>query len=198
MNNLRKILLSLVLCSFFLILHAQNVNVSGIVVDNHGDAIIGATVLQKGTHNATITDLDGLFKLIAPINSKLEITYVGFDKVVVNVKSSMRIVLKELNSQLNEVVVIGYGTVRKKDLTGSVIQIRPEKLANQNPLTVQDVLRGAAGVNVGYDASANGGGRFFRSCSREGCRPALPTGCSSGDLQERTGMHRVSTPSFVI
>lgn len=158
MNNLRKILLSLVLCSFFLILHAQNVNVSGIVVDNHGDAIIGATVLQKGTHNATITDLDGHFKLIAPINSKLEITYVGFDKVVVNVKPSMRIVLKELNSQLNEVVVIGYGTARKKDLTGSVIQIRPEKLANQNPQTVQDVLRGAAGVNVGYDVSAKGGG----------------------------------------
>ena len=82
-------------------------------------------------------------------------------------------------------------------VTESVIQIRPEKLANQNPQTVQDVLRGA-GVNVGYDVSAKGGGRFFRSCSREGCRPALPTGCSSGDPQERTGMYQVSTPSFVI
>mgnify|MGYP001540564731 CR=1 FL=1 len=59
---------------------------------------------------------------------------------------------------LDEVVVVGYGQMRKKDLTGSVIQIRPDKLANEAPKTVQDVLRGTPGLNVGYDASAKGGG----------------------------------------
>lgn len=59
---------------------------------------------------------------------------------------------------LDELVVIGYGTARKKDPTGSVIQIRPDKIANQNPSTVQDVLRGTAGLNVGYNTDAKGGG----------------------------------------
>ena len=59
---------------------------------------------------------------------------------------------------LDEVVVVGYGTMRKKDLTGSVIQIRPDNLANEAPKTVQDVLRGTPGLNVGMDASAKGGG----------------------------------------
>ena len=59
---------------------------------------------------------------------------------------------------LDEVVVIGYGTMRKKDLTGSVTQVRPDALANEAPKTVQDVLRGTAGLNVGFDKSAKGGG----------------------------------------
>ena len=62
---------------------------------------------------------------------------------------------------LEEVVVVGYGTMRKKDLTGSVVQIRPDKLANEAPKTVQDVLRGTPGLNIGYNADAKGGGTMM-------------------------------------
>src|SRR5690606_34283819 len=71
-------------------------------------------------------------------------------------------------SDLEEVVVVGYGTMRKKDLTGSVIQIRPDRMANENPRTVQDILRGTPGLNVGYSASAKGGGSLQIRGQRSG------------------------------
>ena len=70
----------------------------------------------------------------------------------------MKVVLEDDSKTLNEVVVVGYGTMRKKDLTGSVVQIKPEKLADQNPGSVQDLLRGTPGLQIGFDSSAKGSG----------------------------------------
>jgi TonB-linked SusC/RagA family outer membrane protein len=154
----------LVLYSMFLCIHASaqtgNKSISGIVVDARQEPMIGATVAVKGTANGTMTDLDGKFKLNAPSQGTLVISYIGYttQEITITGDSDYKIVMREDELVLDEVVVVGYGTMRKKDLTGSVIQIRPEKMANENPKTVQDILRGTPGLQVGYDASAKGGG----------------------------------------
>ncbi|MDR1981204.1 MAG: SusC/RagA family TonB-linked outer membrane protein [Tannerellaceae bacterium] len=148
----------------FLCIHASaqtgNKSISGIVVDARQEPMIGATVAVKGTANGTMTDLDGKFKLNAPSQGTLVISYIGYttQEITITGDSDYKIVMREDELVLDEVVVVGYGTMRKKDLTGSVIQIRPEKMANENPKTVQDILRGTPGLQVGYDASAKGGG----------------------------------------
>lgn len=140
---------------------AQNRTVQGTVSDaNTGEALIGVSVVVKGTTVGTVTDIDGKFTLPAAANSTLVISYVGYIKQEVNVENqtSFLIKLEEDSKMLDEVVVIGYGTMRKKDLTGSIVQIRPDRLANENPKTVQDILRGTPGLSVGYNADAKGGG----------------------------------------
>lgn len=131
----------------------------GTVVDASGEPIIGATVKIKGAKGGTVTDLDGHFSLDAAKGATLDVSYIGYRTVSVKATSSnLTITLQEDAQQISDVVVVGYGTMRKKDLTGSVVQIRPDKLANENPATVQDLLRGTPGLNVGYNADAKGGG----------------------------------------
>ncbi|EGK01329.1 SusC/RagA family TonB-linked outer membrane protein [Dysgonomonas gadei] len=140
---------------------AQNRTVQGTVSDaNTGEALIGVSVVVKGSTVGTVTDIDGKFTLPAAANSTLVISYVGYIKQEVNVENqtSFLIKLEEDSKMLDEVVVIGYGTMRKKDLTGSIVQVRPDRLANENPKTVQDILRGTPGLSVGYSADAKGGG----------------------------------------
>ena len=87
----------------------------------------------------------------------LQISYIGYISQEVTVTGQpLSIILLEDTKTLDEVVVVGYGTMRKKDLTGSVIQINPDKIADQNPSSVQDILRGTPGLQIGYDASAKG------------------------------------------
>lgn len=137
----------------------QTGKVQGTVVDGNGEPVIGATVKVKGEKGGTITDLDGHFSLDASKGVSLEVSYIGYKTQIVKATTSnLQITLQEDAKQLNDVVVVGYGTMRKKDLTGSVVQIRPDKLANENPGTVQDLLRGTPGLNVGYSADAKGGG----------------------------------------
>jgi len=142
--------------------HAQTGNkaISGVVMDANQEAVIGAPVSVKGTTIATATDLDGKFKLNVPAKATLVISYLGYatQEVEVTAKSEYKIVLVESSLSLNEVVVVGYGSMRKKDLTGSIVQIRPDNIANENPKTVQDILRGTPGLRVGFDSSAKGGG----------------------------------------
>lgn len=132
--------------------------VKGVVTDSNGEPIIGATVRVVGTKTATITDLDGNFVLQAPKNSKIEVSYIGYQTQTLSAASRLSVQLKEDSQTLNDVVVVGYGTMRKKDLTGSVVQIDPAKIADQNPNNVQDILRGTPGLQIGYDTSAKGGG----------------------------------------
>ena len=144
----------------------QNVQQSGIVkgqvTDKNGEAVIGATIKVKGVENAgTVTDFDGNFDLkSAPPSGTLVVSYVGFKTKEVAYKNgqSVKIVIEEDSETLQEVVVVGYGTMRKKDLTGSVVQIDPSKLADQNPGSVQDLLRGTPGLQIGFDSSAKGSG----------------------------------------
>lgn len=131
--------------------------VQGQVTDDKGEPIIGATVQVKGSKTGAVTDLDGNFSVNANPGDVLVISYIGMKPQEVKAGSGpVSVKLAEDNKTLNEVVVVGYGTMRKKDLTGSVVQINPSKLADQHLTSVQDVLRGTPGLQIGYDASAKG------------------------------------------
>lgn len=134
-------------------------SVKGQVLDATGEPVIGATVKVKGAKGGTITDLDGRFSLNASRGAILEVSYIGYKTQVLKATTSnLQITMQDDAQQIADVVVVGYGTMRKKDLTGSVIQIKPDNLANQNPGSVQDILRGNAGLNIGLSTSAKGGG----------------------------------------
>ena len=161
---IEKVGIALAICLVFLLnvqfLNAQNstINVRGVVTDGSGEPIIGASVVQKGnTSRGTITDLDGAFTLQGvPATGTLVITYIGYKTVELPLrgKTQVSVKLEEDTKTLEEVVVVGYGSMRKKDLTGSVVQINPTKIADQNPGTVQDLLRGTPGLQIGYSSSA--------------------------------------------
>ncbi|MCD8044588.1 MAG: SusC/RagA family TonB-linked outer membrane protein [Tannerellaceae bacterium] len=140
--------------------YAQQGIITGKVFDTTREPLIGVTIQLKGTMKGTITDFDGNFSIEASQGETLVISYIGYktQEIVVSNNSNLTIMLQEDAEMLEEVVVIGYGSVRKKDLTGAVSQIRPDALANEAPKTVADVLRGTAGLNVGFDRSAKGGG----------------------------------------
>ena len=138
----------------------QNNVVRGQVKDKMGEPIIGATVKVKGSNLGVVTDIDGNFEMRnAPSGGVLIITYVGYkpQEVAFKAGQSVNVTIEEDVETLQEVVVVGYGTMRKKDLTGSVVQIDPNKIADQNPGTVQDLLRGTPGLQIGFssDAQAN-------------------------------------------
>jgi TonB-linked SusC/RagA family outer membrane protein len=137
-------------------------NITGTIVDAQGEPVIGANVVEKGTTNGTVTDIDGRFTVNVNNDAVLQISYIGYlaQEVPTAGKNSVSIILQEDAKSLEELVVVGYGTMRKKDLTGSVIQIRPDNIAIENPKTVQDILRGTPGLQVGYNASAKGGGNM--------------------------------------
>ena len=163
MNNFTYLKLGMLL---FLIglgssLVAQTVQVTGQVTDESGEPIPGATVLVKGTTTGMATDLDGRYSLSASNDAVLVFSFIGYlaQEVEVGNRSVIDIVMVSDFNSLEEVVVIGYGTARKRDLTGAVSSVRTDRLENENPNSVQDVLRGnVAGLNVGMETSAKGGG----------------------------------------
>lgn len=166
---------------FFIFLHlfvtgsilAQEISVRGNVTDGR-NGIPGVSIIIKGTSKGISTDTSGFFTLHAPKGSTLVFSSIGFNstEVLVGNTDFLNVILTPVTQDLADVVVVGYGTMRKKDLTGSVVQIKPESMANVNPNTVQDILRGVPGLHVGYDASAKGGGslqiRGQRSVYTEG------------------------------
>lgn len=136
------------------------IDVRGKVLDENGQPLVGATVGIKGKGRSVQTDQNGAFYL-ANVNGqdKIVISYIGYDNLEVDAAEDMgNIKLIRSIDDLNEVVVIGYGTARKKDLTGAITQIKPDKIADENPRTVQDILRGTPGLTIGLDASAKNGG----------------------------------------
>ncbi len=116
----------------------QKQSVSGVIKDATGEPVIGASVLEKGTTNGTITDFDGRFTLNVIPGTTLIISYIGYKTVEMKTVAGqpINLTLIEDSEMLEEVVVVGYGTMRKKDLTGSVVQINPSKIADQNPTSV--------------------------------------------------------------
>ena len=158
MSKFKTLIMSIVVSFCCLMTYAQN-RVTGHVADLNGEPVIGATILEKGTSNGTITDVEGNFTMSAQQGVTLLISYIGYISQEVTVtEQPLSIILMEDTKSLDEVVVVGYGTMRKKDLTGAVIQINPAKIADQNPQSVQDLLRGTPGLQIGYDASAKGSG----------------------------------------
>ena len=138
-----------------------NITVKGAVYDPTDEPIIGASVILKGTSKGVTTDIDGMFTFAnVPSNGTLVISFVGMESVEIaasDTEALKKVVLHDNAAKLEEVVVVGYGTMKKKDLTGAIVQINPDKIADQNPKTVQDVLRGVPGLQIGYDSSAKGG-----------------------------------------
>ena len=133
--------------------------VSGNVVDETGEAVIGATVMEKGTKNATVTDFDGNFTINMGDSKVLVISYIGMQTQEVNVagKSSVNVVLKEDATTLQDVVVVGYGTMKKTDLTGSVSSVNTEQLNAKGAPSVLGNLQGSnPGVNI-TQSSGRGG-----------------------------------------
>ena len=118
---LRSIVLMIV-CMTPLWAYSQNITVTGTVQDEAGDPLIGATVQQKGSSNGIATDIDGQFKLSVPKNATLVVSYVGYttQSVAVEGRTSLTITLKENSEVLDEVVVVGYGQMKRSDMTGSV------------------------------------------------------------------------------
>lgn len=119
---IKRFALCLLAAAGSLSMQAQDIKVHGVVKDATGEAVIGATVKQQGTGVGTVTDFDGNFTLTVPASATLDVSYIGFttQSVAVNGQTELAILMKDDTQTLNEVVVIGYGTMRKSDLTGSV------------------------------------------------------------------------------
>ncbi|MFT4153110.1 SusC/RagA family TonB-linked outer membrane protein [Parafilimonas sp.] len=140
---------------------AQTVTVSGTVKDETGKPLMGVSVVVKGGSIGTSTKEDGSYSLNGVFsNTVLVFSYIGYvsEEVMVGNKTTINIALNPTGAGLNDVVVVGYGTMKKKDLTGSITSIRPDKIAEENPKTVQDIIRGTPGLSVGFTPDAKGGG----------------------------------------
>ncbi|GAB2796231.1 TonB-dependent receptor [Rhabdobacter roseus] len=139
-----------------------DITVTGKVTDERGEMLPGVSVLIKGTNRGTTTDIDGSYTVVVPdARAVLVFSFVGYQSIeeVVGNRTTLSVALQSDTKALEEVVVVGYGTMKKRDMTGAVSQINTNKLQNEAPAQVQDLLRGnAAGLNVGYSASAKGGG----------------------------------------
>ena len=147
----KQLILSFLLCFVAIWANAQNQVVKGTVKDVLGGAVIGANVTEVGTTNGTITDINGDFSLNVSPKGKLRISFIGYQVQTVDVagRKSLEIVLKEDTETLDEVVVVGYGTAKKRDLTGAITQVKAENLMATAPTNIQEALRGkAAGVMV--------------------------------------------------
>jgi TonB-linked SusC/RagA family outer membrane protein len=133
--------------------------VSGIVYDEMGEPVVGANVIEKWTTNGIMTDVDGKFSLNISENAVLQISYIGYvtQEIKTGNQSNITVQLKEDLQALDEVVVIGYGTARKRDLTGAIVSVKAEKMEAEAPRDITDLMRGtAAGLNVGMSTSAKG------------------------------------------
>ena len=125
--------------------------ITGTVIDATGMPIIGANVMVKGTTNGTITDIDGKFTLEVAKDAILQVSYIGYmnQEISVGNKSVLIISLQEDTQKLDEVVVIGYGTMKKSDITGAISSVSEEKIARQAVANVSTALQGlATGVSV--------------------------------------------------
>ena len=143
----------------------KEIKVSGTVTDENGNPIIGANISEKGTTNGTITDLDGHFALTAKSNSELVVSFIGYSTQEINIKNRnfLNIKLKEDTELLDEVVVVGYGTAKKKDLTGAITSVNGNKLSSRRTTQLSSALQGAAsGVMVTRNSGAPGSGSSIK------------------------------------
>lgn len=139
--------------------------VIGQILDNTGMPIIGANVIVKGTTTGTVSDLNGHFSINAESNSVLEISYIGYitQEIKIGNQKNINITLKEDSEQLDELVVIGYGTMKKKDLTGAVASVKMDDTPVSTISTVSHALAGkAAGLQVSTISAQPGGQSTFR------------------------------------
>ena len=149
----RIVLVGLFLCIASAI---QAQTVTGNVKDSSGEGVIGATIMEKGTKNGTVTDIDGNFTIKLTTGHQLEISYVGMKTQTIDVtgKTSISTVLEDDNTTLEDVVVVGYGTMKKKDLTGSVSSVKADDL---NKVASANALQAMQAKVPGVDLQASDG-----------------------------------------
>ena len=169
----RKAMFALLLCTGFIATHPMPVQAalaevsvasvqqqrqaSGVVKDAMGEPVIGATVLEKGTTNGTITDIDGKFSLNVKPGAVIEISYIGYVTQTLTAGPNMNITLEEDSETLDEVVVVGYGVQKKSDVTGSVTSVPKERLDRLPVTNVLQAVQGAtAGVTITQSSSIPG------------------------------------------
>lgn len=152
MKNMRAALLFFIVAVISLGVSAQNVTVKGTVKDKTGETVIGASVVEKGnTTNGTITDIDGNYSLNVPSNATLVFSFVGMKSYEIAVKgqTTINVTMEDDSQALEEVVVIGYGSVKRKDLTGSVATVNSDVLAAVPVANATEALQGKmAGVQI--------------------------------------------------
>ena len=175
--------------------------ITGQVKDATGEPVIGASVLINGTSNGTVTDLDGNFSISVQPGATLTISYIGFQKQQVAAANGMVITLQEDQAQqMNEVVVIGYGAVKKSDLTGSVTALKPDSKNKGLVVNAQDMLAGkVAGVSVTSDGGAPGGGANIRVRGGSSLNASNnPLIVIDGVAMDQTGIKGVSNPLSLV
>ena len=155
-KNLCYRLLMMLAVMFFALDVSAQATINGQVKDETGEGVIGASVVEKGTSNGTVTDFDGNFSLKCKPGATLVFTYIGFNPQELPAKNGMEVTLKEDVAQLNEVVVVGYGSMAKKEISSSVVQINKDQFnqgAASDPMAL--IAGKVAGLNVSSTADAN-------------------------------------------
>lgn len=153
------------LCLLPLWAYAQSITVKGTVKDNTGEPVIGASVVQKGTSNGIVTDIDGNFTLDVPSNSTIVVSFIGYktQEIPVAGKKLIDVIMKEDTEMLDEVVVVGYGQMKRSDLTGSVVSVSDAAIKKSVPTSIDQVLQGrAAGVQIQANTGMPGGSSSIR------------------------------------
>ena len=149
-NSIRRLLLFTAALLTTLVMTAQT-TVNGRVTDESGEGVIGASVMQKGTNNGAVTDYDGNFTISVPAKSTLVISYIGYatQEVAVDGKTTIAVTLKEDSEALSEVVVVGYGTMDKKELTSAISHIGEKDFLTASSLDPSMMIQGkVAGVSI--------------------------------------------------
>lgn len=196
MKNLKSIILKgimlIPLLTFTIVIYAQSIAVSGTVIDENKEPLVGVTVQLMGTGIGTVTDIDGNFKLpTIPTDGNLEVSYVGMHSQIIKVdgRSTINIVLKQDTELLDELVVVGYGVQKKVNVTGAVDVITDEKLKNRQSPTVSQLLQGAApgldlsiGNNYGFQPGASMNVTIRGMGSLNGGSPLILIDGSPGDM----------------
>ena len=146
-----RLVLSMLTLLMPLGLFAQDIKVQGVVKDETGETVIGASVMQKGTTNGAVTDIDGNFSLTVPSKATLVVSYIGFttQEIAVGGRTQLEITLKEDDQTLNEVVVVGYGTMDKKELTSAISHVGEKDFLTVSSLDPSMMIQGkVAGVSI--------------------------------------------------
>ncbi len=144
---------------------AQTIAVSGTITDQTGDVLMGVSVVETGTKNGTVSDMDGKYHITVPSNAKLTFSYISYETVTVDVRGRIvvNIAMREDAQALSEIVVVGYGTMKKSDLTGAVSSISSETIAKTVPITLDQAIQGrVAGVQVMPSSGMPGAGSSVR------------------------------------
>ncbi|QZE15229.1 SusC/RagA family TonB-linked outer membrane protein [Halosquirtibacter laminarini] len=162
---MKRLILVLCCLAFCMTVFAQTLQVSGNITDKEGLPLPGVAVMIKGTTQGAASNFDGVFSLKAPKDATLIFSFIGFNKQEINVNNRTKIdvILEENVTSLNEVVAIGYGSMKKKDLTGSVASVKADEIVKNAGATLDQGLQGkVAGVHIMQNSATPGGGVSVR------------------------------------